>query len=291
MLFQVAQSYQKNFDKFLSEPQLKITPATFYRQLRYFETKNDWKKEGYSSHHQQRLETITWRWGHNYNFGEFKVKDYMAFRHLVMASIFIDYFGLPSDLTGLKLLDIGAFIGASSFVYNMMGAHVVACEEVRKYSQVTDFLISSYGMKNIETAPYSLYDLPPEFNNQFDIVHYAGVLYHVSDPLLSLRLLYNALKPGGIILIETNACCLDLDKSFEPSRNLPYITYEGNTWRWGNNWFNPSPVALRNMMLDMGFENVQVTGSNVANIRMYAVGQKVKYKEFLRAGFARTDIC
>jgi SAM-dependent methyltransferase len=188
----------------------------------------------------------------------------------------------------------------------MLGAKVVACEEVRKYSKVTDFLINAYGMKNIITAPYSLYDLPADFNNKFDVVHYSGVLYHVSDPLLSLRLLYNVLKPGGIILIETNACCLNLCKFFffkslnliflivnslEPGRLAPYITYEGSTYRRGNNWFNPSPLALRNMMLDMGFENVQVTLSNVALVRMYAVGQKVKYKDFLRAGFARTDIC
>jgi 2-polyprenyl-3-methyl-5-hydroxy-6-metoxy-1,4-benzoquinol methylase len=94
----------------------------------------------------------------------------------------------------------------------MLGAKVIACEEVRKYSRVTDFLINAYEMKNIRTAPHSLYNLPDEYINKFDIVHYAGVLYHVSDPLLSLRLLYNVLKPGGIILIETNACCNNLCK-------------------------------------------------------------------------------
>jgi hypothetical protein len=43
----------------------------------------------------------------------------MTDRHKTMASIFVDYFGLPMDLNGYSVLDIGSFIGGSRYVFNL----------------------------------------------------------------------------------------------------------------------------------------------------------------------------
>jgi hypothetical protein len=79
-------------------------------------------------------------------------------------------------------------------------------EEAPKSCAVIEYIGKEFGLP-LEAACASLYDitddgkvdLGPEkgvqnWANKFDLVVFSGVIYHVSDPLLSLRLLFNTLK-------------------------------------------------------------------------------------------------
>lgn len=42
-----------------------------------------------------------------------------------------------------------------------------------------------------------------EPQDRFDVVLFAGVLYHVTDPVLALRIVFNCLRDGGVCVVET----------------------------------------------------------------------------------------
>jgi SAM-dependent methyltransferase len=52
---------------------------------------------------------------------------------------------------------------------------------------------------------HNLYDFAVPSNNRFDLVIFAGVLYHLRFPFLGLKRIADALKPGGRAIIEKGA--------------------------------------------------------------------------------------
>ena len=254
----------------------------------------------------ERRESVEWHWGHDFVFGEGEEDEvrteggYMASRYFSMLALAVDGFGVPADLSGLDVLDIGAYNGAASFALAAMGAaSVTAVEEVPTYTRTIDLVADSYGLP-IKTVAASLYALPdmPDLQSRFDVVFFFGVLYHVSDPLLALRVLHNVLKPGGILVVETEGLWNTVDQG-----SAYRLEYQGHR-NDGNNWFSPSPRALQQMMQDMGFEAVSTSSARIIPYgslgRMVAAGRRspvksgargAELKGFLKAGFSRTDIC
>jgi len=56
----------------------------------------------------------------------------------------------------------------------------------------------------INAENISIYDCNSEkFYDRFDIGYFPGVIYHLSDPLVALRILFNSLNPGGTVLVES----------------------------------------------------------------------------------------
>ncbi|MBN2305370.1 MAG: DUF1698 domain-containing protein, partial [Anaerolineae bacterium] len=173
----------------------------------------------------------------------------------------------------------------TSLLLHAMGAEVVAIEEVRKYIDSLLYLKEAFGLDRLTTRPLSLYDCTTdEFQDAFDVVLYAGVIYHVTDPVLSLRIAFNCLKDGGVCLVETAA----------NTSNRPVLDYEGptqffnahdpNVKQSGWNWFIPSVPALTQMMGDVGFTDIQATPA--VNTRAAAVGWRRQHVDILRGGLS-----
>jgi hypothetical protein len=115
------------------------------------------------------------------------------------------------------------------------------------------------------------------------------VLYHLSDPLIALRILFNSLKPGGIILVETAG--IDDEEPvcrFEGSRIHLGGTKE-ELDRTGWNWFLPSLSALERMMREAGFEEVSAV-LRQGSSRIYGYGKKLFQVGICRAGLSAPDI-
>lgn len=90
--------------------------------------------EGYADHECQRDLSIKYAWGHNHDFGSFQVPGAMGERHLNILAEFMQVYGLPKDLTGKKILDIGVWTGGTCMLMCALGAEVTALEEVKKYA-------------------------------------------------------------------------------------------------------------------------------------------------------------
>jgi hypothetical protein len=111
----------------------------------------------------------------------------------------------------------------------------------------------------------------------------------LSDPLLALRILFNSLKPGGFILVESAGI----------NRAEPICRFDGSLIhtsgtrerldRSGWNWFLPSPSALQRMMREAGFDEIQ-TFWHEGSERVYGFGKKLSQVGICKAGLSVPNI-
>jgi len=247
----------------------------------------DWQSEGYSSPDKQRDLSIKFHWGHNHRFApDLQVDGRMEDRHLSLAAEFIEGFKLPEDhFQGKAVLDVGCWTGGTTLTLKMLGAgEILAIEEVRKYAETTHTLARDvYGFNDVECQPQSLYHLD---DGKFDQVYIPGVVYHLSDPVLALRRLFNRLRDGGDILIESAGI----------KNDKPMCWFKGNQAHFGESgsrggwaWFWPSASCLEDWMYEAGFRDIQVFYSPVSE-RVFGYGKRTGFEDITRAGLSVPDI-
>jgi tRNA (mo5U34)-methyltransferase len=162
--------------------------------------------------------------------------------------------GIPDDLSGLSVLDVGAWDGFFSFECERRGAaRVVAADwfawrEAARGSKESFELARTALGSSVEAVEIRVEELAPERVGTFDLVLFAGVLYHVRDPLLALDAV--ASVTNGRLILETH---IDLAlrrrpvAAFYPAREL-----EGDH----TNWWGPNPAAVEGMLHAAGFTDV-----------------------------------
>lgn len=182
-------------------------------------------------------------WGHDHDFGySFTRLGAMGKRHIEIASEAVSRGMLPSILTGKKVLDIGCWSGGDLLILAGLGGDVTAIEEhplsgasARRLCELVGCPATVYEM--------SLYQEKSEWKQQFDIIYCSGVIYHVTDPILFLRICFAYLKVGGQLILET--------KSYDVENSS--CSYSGSLEK-GWNWFAPSQEALGRWLVDVGFQ-------------------------------------
>lgn len=98
----------------------------------------------------------------------------------------MDGAGVPADLTGRRVLDIGAYNGCVALECERRGAaEVVALDimdpEVTGFRALADVLGSE-----VRWERGTVYELDPQIHGSFDVVIFFGVLYHLRWPLLGV---------------------------------------------------------------------------------------------------------
>lgn len=182
-------------------------------------------------------------WGHDHDFGHGVTrKGAMGQRHIEITAEAVRLGFLPPQLTGLKVLDIGCWSGGDVLVLSGLGADVTATEEHPGSAGSARRLMQLVGCP-AAVREQSVYRDDPAWRQAFDIVYCSGVLYHVSDPVLLLRICFSYLRPGGRLIVETKA-----DTRAEGSA----CHYSGTAVK-GWNFYAPSEVALARWFLDAGF--------------------------------------
>ena len=96
----------------------------------------------------------------------------------------LDLFGLPEDLRGKRVLDVGAWDGWFSFECERRGAEVVAvdCIALDTFHEAKELIGSK-----VEYLTLDVNELSASKLGTFDIVLFFGVLYHLRHPLLGLE--------------------------------------------------------------------------------------------------------
>jgi len=87
------------------------------------------------------------------------------------------------------------------------------------------------------------------FPESFDVIFCLGILYHRISPLDALRDLHTALKPGGMLFIESQAIPGD-----DPIALFPLTTYA----KVPGTWFVPTAPCLHNWLVRTGFRSVSL---------------------------------
>ncbi len=186
-------------------------------------------------------------WGHDHDFGHGVSRaGAMKNRHAEIAAETIALGFLPADLRGREVLDIGCWSGGDALILAGLGARVTALEEHPISSAAARRLCRELGT-DVKVLKTSLYRDRKKWAQSFDLVYTMGVVYHVTDPLLFLRIGFAYLRPGGRLILET--------KAHEGEDSL--CGYSGTTVK-GWNWYAPSAEALRRWLLDAGFAEAEV---------------------------------
>lgn len=287
---QLTENLRTRFDERwrVSEPNLPIVKEL---QARIGEI--DPRSEGYESIENQRDLSIKFTWGHNHQISdEIYLEGRMRDRHLGLLAEFCTGFGLSeSFFSDRAVLDVGIWTGGTSLALAMLGARrIQGIEEVRKYADAAKCLINdALGQDHIKITGVSIYDIDDQIGKH-DLIYYPGVIYHVSDPVLSLRLLFNQLEDGGEILVESYG--IDSKASvceYRGNRLQAQFGEAGQLNRGGWNWFVPSALCLERWMIEAGFNDVR-TYYSPARSRVFGYAKRTTWQPITRAGFARSDV-
>jgi tRNA (mo5U34)-methyltransferase len=114
------------------------------------------------------------------------------------------------DLQGKKVLDIGCLDGFWSFEAERRGAAEVYATDLTSqarpdrepYFRLAKELLGS----RVQYFPdLSVFDVARLGVNDFDVVLYLGVYYHLRDPVLSFARLRQVMRDGAVLLVEGQA--------------------------------------------------------------------------------------
>jgi tRNA (mo5U34)-methyltransferase len=106
---------------------------------------------------------------------------------------------LPESLAGWRALDIGCNAGFYSFQLAVRGANVVGIDSDEHYLEQARWAGDLYGVP-VEFRRQSVYDLA-RTNEQFDLVLFMGLLYHLRHPLLALDAV--AARTRRLLVLQT----------------------------------------------------------------------------------------
>jgi len=179
-----------------------------------------------------------------------------------------DDLGLPKDLKGARILDIGAWNGCLSFECERRGAkEVVALGPESPIRTGFDKLKKALGSTRTHHVRGSVYDLSPKRLGTFDVVLFCGVLYHLRYPLLGIDNIRRVCR--GEVFIESfitdSRFIVDDRKKPEGvplkriSPSLPALPLwqffrKGELNGDHSNWFGPNENAVLEAFRSAGFD-------------------------------------
>ncbi len=91
------------------------------------------------------------------------------------------------------------------------------------------------------------------FRQTFDVIFLMGIIYHRVSPIEVLKDIYEALRPGGTLILESQAIPGD-----EPIALFPEKTYA----KVPGTYFVPTGICLSHWMQRAGFEEVNIFDSH-----------------------------
>jgi tRNA (mo5U34)-methyltransferase len=163
----------------------------------------------------------------------------------------IRQFPIPEDLTGKRVLDIGAWDGWFSFEMERRGAEVLALDATRntRLLEAKNLLGSRIDYHISDICRTTAKDL-----GTFDIVLFLGVLYHVKHPILALE---------NVCGMCRDMACIESFVTDSDPAALPLMEFYETTELRGqlDNWVGPNAACLLAFCRTAGFARVDFESS------------------------------
>jgi tRNA (mo5U34)-methyltransferase len=174
----------------------------------------------------------------------------------------LPYFGLPADLTGMRVLDIGCAEGFFSFEAERRGAREVIGidsfpDSVRRFN-----ILRAARQSNATAFLMNVYDLEPKRLGTFDLVLFYGVFYHLKHPQYALERILSVCT--GDLLFQTHMYEEPSVKGTPWARFYPHGYMSGSK----NESWDPTVFWLFNSaccvaMLDhLGFNDIKILSTD-----------------------------
>ena len=171
---------------------------------------------------------------------------------------------IPADLRGKSVLDIGCNAGFYSIEMKRRGAdRVLGIDFDERYLAQAQFAADTLGL-DIEFRKLSVYDVHM-LGEQFDVVLFLGVFYHLRHPLLALDLIhehvardlfvFQSLQRGTdeVEAVDDDYGFWDMD-AFERASFPKMFFIEKRYAGDPTNWWIPNRAGVEAMLRSAGFE-------------------------------------
>jgi len=211
----------------------------------------------------ERIEKINW-W-HSIELPDYGVTKGRVGSDHCSAHVISDRFGMPEDLLGKTVLDIGTFDGLFAFEAEKRGAKVTAIDCYQSSAENGNGFMLAKGLleSDVEFYHFSLKDFVEYgVTNYFDICLYYGVLYHVENPLRELSYLSQVTKEFALI----ESAIIQNEHS---GRNI---------WEFNNGFDNDktnfwycSFKGLESVLKYVGFREVQLVWTDAIRMTVKAI--------------------
>jgi tRNA (mo5U34)-methyltransferase len=201
---------------------------------------------------------------------------------------------IPADLRGKTVLDIGCNAGFYSIEMKRRGAdRVLGLDFDERYLAQAHFASEALGY-DIEFRKLSVYDVH-ELGEQFDVVLFLGVLYHLRHPLLALDLIHEHVARDLLIFqsLQRGSDALapvDNDYQFWETEVFERATFPALYFiekRFAGdptNWWIPNRAAVEAMLRSAGFDIIEHPENEVfvCRYRQLPSGPRAIYKSIRR---------
>lgn len=174
---------------------------------------------------------------------------------------------IPEDLNGWRVLDVGCNAGFYSFELAKRGASVLAIDMEPLYLEQARWAAKQFGLQDrVEFRQMQVYDLA-RTNDQFDLVWFMGVFYHLRYPLLALDILAQRTRrmmmfqtlsmPGEEVYPDTlDHHITEREPLLDPGwPKMAFIEHKFSNDR--TNWWVPNHAGIEAMLRSAG---LQVSG-------------------------------
>jgi len=157
------------------------------------------------------------------------------------------------DLAGKIVADIGCNNGY--YMFRMLPHKprcVIGLEPMLQHYYCFKALRHLAGAENLHIELMGVEDVPL-FPSCFDVVFLMGIIYHRVSPVEMLRDIRSAMKPGGVLILESQAI-----PGEEPVALFPEERYA----KVPGTYFVPTGNCLKNWLVRTGFSEVELFASH-----------------------------
>jgi tRNA (mo5U34)-methyltransferase len=184
----------------------------------------------------------------------------------------LSHYGLPDDLTGKTVLDVGPAHGFFAFELERRGAARVVTAELPQWSAhdgsgvlksgferdgadeanegylhgALGFAIEARGSA-VEQVFCNVYDLSPDSVGEFDLVFCASMLIHITDPLRALYAIRSVTRETAIVVTTIDP---------RPRGRAPRARFVGRPD--GQTFWEPNVRCLEQWVVAAGFGSVEL---------------------------------
>ena len=175
---------------------------------------------------------------------------------------YLRFYGIPDDLSGKKVLDVGTASGFFAFEMEKRGAEVTATElkkwqdhdfgplyvpdkpikALQSYLHEPFDLAKRIFRSKVKKKKINVYQLSPKSIGIFDITFCSSVLLHLRDPVKALWRIRTVTKEMAVIATGIH----------QGSEREPMAFFMGN--RGGDTWWLPNKACLEAMVEGAGFK-------------------------------------
>jgi tRNA (mo5U34)-methyltransferase len=179
---------------------------------------------------------------------------------------YVPHYGLPDDMTGMRVLDVGTWDGFWAFLMEERGADVVALDlddeadldwpprlrpdTYPEEPRGAGFAIAKQRRgSSVERVSRSIYHATPDELGTFDLVFCGSVLMHLRDQFLALERIAGLCGEGGSMICAT-----------EYHRRAGLAPFSASVFCGDHNpwvFWMPSLKTWKRMIWAAGFERVE----------------------------------